>query len=179
MQIALYRGVSPISLAIRWITRSCYSHAAFVFDGGTASAVNEWLANGGSITRLASHSAGTCIEAWKGGVRCSPSISTMHTVDTLVDLFSFVDPLQSEDECALVGKLNEQIGDPYSYMNVLRFLTRRPGNLDGSWFCSELVFEDCRTIGCELLSQVEAWQVPPNWLAMSPRLKFLRTVATW
>ena len=36
MRIALYKGKSAVSRAIRWVTRSPYSHAAFVFDASAA-----------------------------------------------------------------------------------------------------------------------------------------------
>jgi hypothetical protein len=178
MKIALFKGRSLVSYAIRWITRSQYSHAAFVFDAEAAKDAIDLVRDGVQFDKLVWISEGSVVEAWEGGVRSAPSISYLHSKMTAVDLFTFVKPIDGEKQKRLLRILAKQIGDPYSYWNVLKFLSRRPGNIDGSWFCSELVFQDCRDIGSQLLERIEAWAVPPHWLQMSPLLKFEKTVFT-
>lgn len=178
MKLALYRGKSLISLAIRWVTRSQYSHAAFVFDAATASAAIALVRDGVKFRHLVWISEGSVVEAWQGGVRSNPSISSLHTLGTWVDLFVFDPPLTTDQEKRLIQALVGQIGDPYDYKSVLRFITRRPAKEDDAWFCSELCFQDCRDIGAELLRRVEAWAVPPHWLQMSPRVKFEKSIIT-
>jgi uncharacterized protein YycO len=121
---------------------------------------------------------GCVVEAWQGGVKNSVSISKLHTAGTIVDIFNLVTPLTDTEEEGLLRELDTQIGDPYSYWNVLKFVTRRPGDLDGSWFCSELCFEDFMKHGRRLLEHTEAWEVPPGWLQRSPLLRFDKTILT-
>ena len=176
MRIALYRGTSPVSRAIRWMTRSQWSHAAFVFDEASAKAVE-------SLTpacrgRLPSIGVGTTIEAWQGGMKCSPSISTLHTSGTVVDLFEFTVPLNAWEEEALVRWLAARIGAPYNYRDVLRFVTRRRGNLNGRLFCSEAIAQACIDIMRPIFRVTESWRVPPDWLGRTTNLRFIKTVVT-
>lgn len=189
MKIALYRGKSLVSLMIRWITRSPYSHAAFALDGrsrfvlarlyeeGKAGKLAPFAWPTNPLARIGAH-AGPVVEAWSGGVRASGGLSTLHTPGTHVDLFKFKKPLDEDEERKLLLLIEGDVGDPYSYWNVLRFITRRPGSEDGSWFCSELVFQRCKDIGRELLARKEAWAVPPDWLQMPTELEFDQQIIT-
>ncbi|MDE2099097.1 MAG: hypothetical protein KGL39_17720 [Patescibacteria group bacterium] len=199
MKIALYRGKSLVSYAIRWITRSPYSHAAFCFDTNSRADLGAmylygdrslnhrradrlkdfaWRCASGLWPLAMGDLSGPVIEAWQGGVKCSPSLSTLHTPGTPVDIFEFEIPLDALEERQLIAALADDIGDPYSYLNVLRFITRTPGREDGSWFCSELVFQRCADIGRRLLERKKAWEVPPDWIQMSPQLRFEQQILT-
>ncbi|HSM84601.1 MAG TPA: hypothetical protein VLT16_00560 [Candidatus Limnocylindrales bacterium] len=168
---------------IRWITRSPYSHAAFAFDAhsrgvlaqlegeGKAGKLSDLAWPNNPMSRLGPFH-GPVVEAWQGGVKASPSLATLHTPGTKVDLFRFKHVLTVAEERSLILLLAGDIGDPYSYWNVLKFITRRPGNLDGSWFCSELVFDRCAKIGRRLLERKKAWAVPPDWLQMPTELEY-------
>jgi len=170
MIIALFKGRSfwPSKL-IEWITRSEYSHAGFVFDTTTARLARD-MAQAGALTRLPCFDAGTCVEAWSGGVKCSPSISTQHTDKTPVDLFQFTPGLTEEQERQLILILDGQFGMPYDYRDVLFFLTKQAPRPGGRLFCSELVAKDCRDIGAPLLVRIEPGAVHPGMLAVSLRL---------
>lgn len=87
------------------------------------------------------------------------------------DLFA-VAGLTEEQEKAVEQFLRAQVGKPYDYTMVARFISRRKASHGqaGKWFCSELVFAAFRQAGVELLSRVEPWAVSPGLLAMSPRL---------
>ena len=177
MNIALYKGTSGVSRAIRWITRSDYSHAAFVFDPQAERAAAAVSAEGG-LTKIRHWRDGAVIEAWKGGVQNSPSLCTLHTPGTVVDLFEPVTPMTFDQDKRLVLWLNSIIGDPYSYWNVLRFISRRPGRDDGAWFCSEACVEGFTTAGWKLFERTQAWEVPPGWIARSLALRWFQTITT-
>jgi len=165
MQIALYKGRSGVSQVIRWFTRSPYSHAALLFDEGAIVA--------GKTLR-----AGTVIEAWDGGVKCSPSLSTLHTRGTVVDVFRFAPALAREEHCALAREAVRLIGTPYDWLDVLRFVTRRSGSPQGRVFCSELVVLCCERVRRPLFLRTEAWRVPPDWLSRTLGLEFDHTEVT-
>jgi uncharacterized protein YycO len=156
MKIALYQGKSLLSRAIRWQTRSIYSHAAF-------------LLNDGSV-----------IEAWQPRVRHVESLSAQHTPGTTVDIFDFVDPLTRSESDRLEKLAMADLGIPYDYQSVFRFLTRERETAGGrkKLFCSEQVFSLCAGIDRHLLARTEAWRVPPDWIARSTRLFLEQTIIT-
>lgn len=154
MQIALYRGTSLISKLIRWQTRGEYSHAAVILLDSTA------------------------IEAWHkpGQVRRQQSLSQGHTPGTAVDIFDV--ELEPRQEFACEDFLRRQLGAPYDFMAIARFLTKRDADSQEKWFCSELVFAAYEFAGVELLQNITANRVHPSMLSYSPLLKFNRkTVA--
>jgi len=113
MRILAYRGLSVVSKAIRFQTRSPYSHVAMELDDGTV------------------------VEAWhKGGVSHSSSFRALHTHRTPVDVFAIRPPFDKE---AAERFLLSQVGKGYDFASVFRFLTRRKAPANDKWFCSELV----------------------------------------
>lgn len=164
MRIALYQGTSFISRAIRWQTRSQYSHAAFLLDDGSV------------------------IEAWQPVVRWIipdnegdfiSGLSKQHTPGTTVDIFEFECPLAPSENDRLVFFAKQDINTPYDYRGIVRFLTRkRSATSKHRLFCSEQVFLRCAQIGRPLLARTEAWRVPPDWIARSPYLKLTKTIIT-
>ena len=156
MRIALYQGTSFISRLIRWQTRSPYSHAA-------------WLSSNGDV-----------IEAWQPCVRLVHSLSEQHTPGTVVDLFEFVTPLRAKEIQEIWRLALKQVGTPYDYLAVLRFVSRKASRerWEEKLFCSEMVFGNAWDAGRELLARTEAWRVPPDWIARSPLLRLSETVVT-
>ena len=69
--------------------------------------------------------------------------------------------------------LRDQIGKRYDWSSVFRFVTRRQARRKSAevWFCSELAFAACKTVGIDLLARTEPWEVSPALLARSPLLK--------
>lgn len=171
IQIAAYRGTSLISRLIRWQTRSVYSHIGILFT----EAMTVKLANGTHIIP-----AGAVIEAWQGGVRMSRSLSASHEPGTLVDLFEFVTPLDETETMRAARFLCAQLGKPYDYAAIVRFLTRDPENHwnKSKWFCSELAVETFFTVGRNLLERCSAWEIPPRDVPRSPLLKSAGRVVT-
>lgn len=144
-----------ISRLIRWQTRSPYSHAAFLLDEGSV------------------------IEAWQPCVRHVKDLSTQHTPGTRVDIFAFADGLSPMEDMRLGSLLFADVGTPYDYRSIFRFMTRE--QRDGSkrrLFCSEQVYSRCAAIGRELLARTESWRVPPDWIARSPHLYLEETFVT-
>ena len=176
IELAAYQGTSFISRAIRWQTRSCYSHIAARFT--THAVMKAPLQYGRS--KIVEIETGNIIEAWKGGVRLEKSISAAHTPGTRVDIFGFRQRLTQTEEINFTRFLVAQLGKEYDYGAIVRFLTREPVNRwsKDKWFCSELFFEAALVAGRELLQRCAAWEVPPRDLPRSPLLKFLRTEVT-
>ena len=180
MKIALYKGRSLIpSRAIEFLTRSEYSHVAFVFDQGTTDAIQSMIGANENLGLLHYVDPGAVIEAWSpGGVRNTLSVGSQHDPKTPVEIYRLKKPLTQSEEIRLTRLLISQLGDDYGWTNVFRFITKRPGKEDGSWFCSELCFHDLKEIGRILLSHTEAWEVPPDWFHRMNELEFEESIVT-
>jgi uncharacterized protein YycO len=141
--ILLFRGRGVVSSLIRWQSRGPYSHAAILLPSGQI------------------------VESWQGaGVR-------VKTLTDWSDITAFTVPGMTEDEWdRAIRFCLVQVGKPYDYLAVARFLTRQRGVGDHeSWFCSELIFEALRLVGKPLFHRIEPWAVSPNMLAISPLLQ--------
>lgn len=151
--VALFCGTSLISRMIRWHTRGLWSHAAIVIDGVVYEA-----REGRGVIKRRWGTSGYPDKAW-----------TLRTP---------VEALSLEQVEAMKNWLDVQMGSPYDYVQVSRFLTRFKWTRrmsDGKWFCSELVFEAFKQVGVDLFDNVEAFEVPPVWL---DRTVLLRTAHT-
>lgn len=140
--VLLFRGRGFISRAIRWQTRSRYSHAAARMPDGRI------------------------IEAWQGaGVRVK-RLSDWSDIDA----FRVRGMTGAQWETAIC-LMRAQLGKAYDYRGVLRFLSRRGPKEDDRWFCSELVFHALHHAGVDLLARVGAGAVSPAMLSWSPLLE--------
>lgn len=140
-RVALFRGRGPISTAIRWQTRSVYSHAALVRRDGQI------------------------IEAWQGsGVR----INRLHDW-TDIDLFGIPSMTDEQWDAALAFAASH-IGRGYDYWAIIRFISRHAMPQNDRWFCSELVFASLVHAGVAPLMRIHAAEVSPGALATSPLL---------
>ncbi len=168
MRVVLYQGRSWVSRAIKFITRSKYSHAAFMFDEGAVAAAKRLAGMGVDLSSIPNVGLGAVIEAWDNvGVRSCSSISDGHAAGTPVDVFEFATTLSPEQEERLLLTLIPEMGCPYDWKSVFRFITRKPGKNDRYWFCSEIVDYVCAKIGRALFLNVEPWEVQPGWVAMT------------
>lgn len=146
MKVVLFKGHGPVAAAIRWQTRSRYAHAAILTSDGT-------------LIESKGNTGVHAVAGWK------------KTEDAeLFQVGGF--GLTDREENAAVGWLSEQIGKPYDYLMVARFLDREQENRksSGKWFCSELVFAAYQKAGINLLRDTEPWEVSPGMLARSPLL---------
>jgi uncharacterized protein YycO len=105
------RGRSWISEVIRWQTRCWASHAALYVGDGKV------------------------LEAWTSGVR-------EHTMSAWDNVVAYTNPfMKPEDWKNVEALIRGQLGKPYDFKAVLRFLAwQRDSDSDnGKWFCFELV----------------------------------------
>ena len=176
--VAQFRGIGIISDCIKLLSYSIYSHSAVLFTEDMEVEVS------GSVRII---SAGNVIEAWKGGVRLSESLSANHTPGTRVDLFKLKTPLTPHEEKRIARFLVSNIGKKYDYINVLRFVPivrlLIPTPAPSIWtrshvFCSELVLEAFADAGRPLLDRCRYWEVPPRDPPRSPLLMTEKTVTT-
>ena len=149
MKILAYRGKSWISKMIRWQTRSKYSHIAIELDNGSV------------------------VEAWHvGGVAHNQSFRTVHTKNTLVDVFAIIKPF---DELKATDFLLAQVGKKHDFGSIARFMSRRDDPHDEKWFCSELAADGLLTGSLSLLKRIPPSHISPGHLVTSPLLEFIET----
>jgi uncharacterized protein YycO len=144
LRIGLHRSEGWISKAIKWQTRSDYSHASLVLPDDTVleSIQGRGVVHGRKVE--------SCVEC--------------------VDLFA-VKALTRVHNDALAFAIS-QLGKPYDYTMVARFVTRRTESTrtKEKWFCSELVFAAFLHAGLPLLRDTQPWEVSPELLSKSPYL---------
>lgn len=153
--INLHRGTSLIGRLIRWQTRSPYSHASLILPGGIF------------------------IESREGiGVQCRFLAETTAAVpgapgETIEQYTLAATPGQAT---AIARFAKAQVGKPYDYTMVARFVSRRGPSRrqSGKWFCSELVYAALAHGGIDLLRATAPWEVSPGLLAKSPHLQPLQ-----
>lgn len=143
MKILLHKGSGWISRAIKWQSRGPYSHAS-VEIGGRFYEAREFK-----------------------GVRV-----LSHPSSDVYDVFEVIGITEAQEQEAQQFLL-QQIGKPYDYTMVLRFITRQNESRksSGKWFCSELVAAVMKKIRLALFNNTEPWEVPPNWIQRSIRLR--------
>lgn len=150
--IALHKGPGLIGTLIRWQTRSAYSHASLLCVGDGV------------------------IEAREGhGVRRMTKLDPKPSEE--IDLFCIAaaSPMQLH---AVWAFAQAQVGKPYDYTMVARFISRRQASRkeSGRWFCSELAFAAFLHAGLPLLRDTQPWEVSPGLLARSTHLSFVKCV---
>lgn len=140
-RLLLFSDPGPLALAIRWQTRSKYSHAAVLMPDGK-----------------------TVVESYPGvGVRVRRL-----TVNDWAKITAFrVDGFTAAHWEEVIRFATAQIGAGYDWVGVIRFLTRKPATVNGRYFCSELAFEAISRAGKQLL-RAEPCDVSPAMLALSP-----------
>lgn len=149
--IALYKGTSLVSKAIKFINWSEYSHASWMTsDGGE-------------------------YESWDTvGVRYSSIFGSQHTKGTEVDLFEI--KLTKAEIDALEMFFREQMGKKYDYMGILGFLMRKDEHVHNRWFCSELIAAGFESIKKPLLRNIPSYKVYPGMIAYSTLLTKVKTI---
>jgi hypothetical protein len=140
-RILLYRNRGFIPWLIRFQTRSVYSHAAILLPDGL-----------------------TVIEAAFTGVKARRwNSNDSHYADVFA-----VRGLT--DWARVEAYLWDEIGCPYDWRSVFRFITRRDAGSKDRWFCSELVMSAIASGYTHLLARIEPWAASPRDLSISPLL---------
>lgn len=151
--VVLFRGSGPMSRAIRWLTRSPYSHAGlvFLFEGRVY-----------------------CLEAVGSGVRLVLISEVLARYHGGIDHFD-VPRATDEQRSGALGFAFQQLGKLYDRRGLWRFLlailtARRPRvREDQAWFCSELVAAAYRKQGLALVPESSSFTSPAD-LALSREL---------
>lgn len=154
-----FRGNGPISLLIRFFTKSRYSHVGLVF-------------------RYEDHVY--CLEAVGRGVSLLIMSELVGRYNGGIDYFEIKDATDAQRTGAL-GFSFQQLGKRYNRAGIIRFLwflvfgDKEKTRADGSFFCSELVEEAYRRQGLSLVAQSPSYTSPQD-LAASPHVRFLFSV---
>ena len=116
-------------------------------------------------------------EAWKSGVREVPH-DVDHTDGTYVHIYR-VDGLSSENGDMAWDFGRSQLGKPYDWWGIIRFLTRpdRPDHWQAPprWFCSRLVAAQLR-IADITVQQMPTYKHMPATLSASPLTHYVGTL---
>jgi hypothetical protein len=153
-----FRGRGLISQAIRWLTRSPYSHVGIVY------LFEERV---------------YCLEATGHGVRLILMSELVHRLRGYhggIDYFEVLD-FGPEQRNKAISFGFQQLGKQYSHRGILRFLlflllgNKSRARHRGQWFCSEIVAEAYRLAGADL-SPGSSRYTSPGDLAESARVKF-------
>ncbi len=149
MRILQYRGKSLISKAIRFQTRSPYSHTAVQLDDGRVA------------------------EAWHiGGFQINANPWTVHSAGTEIDVYGIYGRYNHE---RVERWLLDQEGKSYDFLAVWRFLSRRDHPDDDKLDCSEAAILAFRVGGLNLLSG-PAGHISPRDVVLSPHLRYEETI---
>ncbi len=157
MKLVFYHGTNLVSRAIQWVTRGWWNHVAILDDA------EDTLYEAREIHRDASgrFASGVTRYPWR----------PLDLAGEARSVFS-LRPGIGLDETAVRRFMQGELGCPYDYLMVLRFLSRR-GPSRGSerkWFCSEFAYEAFRRGGVELFRGTRAYEVDPERLSRSPLL---------
>jgi hypothetical protein len=143
-RVLLFTGGDPIAAVVKWQSRSHYSHAALLIPG-TNRVIESYPFNGVRERELTA-------KDWE----------RIHAYEV-----AGMTPLQWE---GAVQFCTSQLGMPYDWRSVFKFMTRTPAKENGKWFCSELVFKAIEKHHLRLL-QMSAEYVNPGHLGASPYLR--------
>ncbi|MDX2168267.1 MAG: YiiX/YebB-like N1pC/P60 family cysteine hydrolase [Deltaproteobacteria bacterium] len=153
--ILCFRGRGLVSGAIRWLTRSPYSHVGLVYV---------------FKQRV------FCLEATGIGVHLILMSELVKRYHGGIDYYALRDvPPESRDAAIDFGF--GQLGKLYDHAGILRFFwfllvgARRRSRERSFWYCSEIVAECYRAAGVTLVPGRVGY-VSPADLAASPRLAF-------
>lgn len=148
--LCLHRGTSAIGTAIRWFTRGEYSHASLILPGGKHIEAREFKG-------VIEHAQFTAAKGEE------------------VDFFEIY---VTDEQLEVIEQQHaRELGAPYDYLMVLRFLSRRgPTQASATkWFCSEYIYALLWAAGVELFRATQPWEVCPTLLGRAPRPKYIRT----
>jgi len=166
VKIALYQGISIESKVIRWQTRSIYSHVVAILPDG--SVIEAW--HKGGVSHIQPKTDG-----FKVNILLS-CLSKNHTPCTKVDIFEIEIPENMEQR--YYSFLEKRIGCKYDFYSIFRFLSRKSGQENDKWFCSELIFAALVYAHSPPLSRINSCDVSPQLLSLSNDLKFVQQVIT-
>lgn len=144
-RIALYRGRGFVSWLIQMQTRSVYSHAAMLVPGSPNRVIES--------------------REFRGVQHHTLTENEMRHIDW------FAIPAMSDEQyLEAYNAAQSELGMPYDYWSVIRFVTKSPARENGRWFCSEFVFKFLADAGMRLLLRIPSAEVAPSHIPLSPWL---------
>ncbi len=138
----MFRGGDPISWLVQVQTRSPYSHTALLRSCGCC-VIEAFPCTGVRVRKLTAKDWAR-IDAFD-----VPSLSPHGWV---------------EAECFALS----QLGKPYDWRGVFRFVDKLPAPKNNKWFCSALVHKAIAFGGVRLLERIPSAAVSPALIAYSP-----------
>ena len=162
-----YRGRSPLSRLIRFLTAGDYSHIglAVVREGGELA---PWGLRHGARPELELGAWGRWYRPWEARIRVL-EIDEAHTPGTPVDLFRL--PCTEAEARGILDFYRKHLGAGYDFLGALTSLVRPVGEDKRRWFCSEIAYAACLAAGVRLLNETRPHKVTPRIFALSPYLK--------
>lgn len=164
LYVAAYKGQRVIpSQCIRKLTWRDESHVSLI-DPVTGTEYEAW-ASGGEKKRI-------LFWQFDQGAVLKTRFGQNHMDGTPVTLYEV--EVTAEQKAKVIEFLEAQLGKPYDWKGVFRFISRPAGKdpmWQEEWFCSELVFAAFAYAGIYLLLRIEAWKVFPGLVVNSPVLK--------
>jgi uncharacterized protein YycO len=157
--LLLFRGKGVVSMAIRALTGSTYSHAGLVY---------------------LFHDRVYVIEAVGAGVRLLLMSELMKRYDGGIDYYEVVRATPKQRRHAIAFCF-EQLGKLYDKVGILRFLLlllfrrKLAAAEDQAWFCSELAAAAYRKQDLPLAPEMAEY-TSPNDLALSPEVRLRYTL---
>ena len=146
MIIAMYRSKGILPALIRFFSRGRYNHCAIVHDG-------------------------MCYESRQGcGVRVVKFVDSIDMGDK-IDFYTVM--TTPEQDGRILNYFEMNIGRPYDYKGVWRFIDRQSDEADErdhTWFCSEIVAWAFRMAGVALFNCHDDWKFSPTDLTYSLRV---------
>lgn len=145
-RIALFRGTGVVSWLIKVQSRGEYSHAALVIPNTLDHVIESREFAGVQVRKLTENE--------------------MRAVD-----YYAVPDMTDEQFAKVMEAAHAELGKPYDYWSVARFLSKRPARENGKWFCSEFVHKLLADGGVRLLNRIPSAEVAPCMLSYSPLAK--------
>lgn len=143
-------GGGLVSKAIRWQTRSYWNHISVRVDG----TIYESIEGVGVRKRTAREVA-------------ESHVSRREVIMPL----RLITPATDDQVSGIIEFFESQIGKPYDYTMIARFISRENRESLGSqdkWFCSEIAFRAYDSVGISLLRDTSPWEVSPGLFVRSP-----------
>jgi len=170
-----YRGVSPLSRLIRFVTAGDYSHIGLSVARGEDGGLRLWRLTDGDRPRLELGAWGKWYRPWDVRLRVF-EIDAAHRPGTRVDLYRL--PCTEREAEAIFDFYRKRLGAPYDWLGALTSVV--PATHDGKrrWFCSEIAYAACLAAGVRLLNETRAAKVTPRIFCLSPYLKRVREFET-
>jgi uncharacterized protein YycO len=164
MRFLSVHGLGFVSKLIEWQTRGYDSHSALLFSDDTVIESRE---------RHYDRLTGT----HKSGVE-KLSFADWKLVNPGIKFRIFYVETTPEQEANIRAFAEAQVGKPYSYLGVLRFITRQDyqNQPDDAWWCSEIVFQAFLAGPVVLFKLTEGWEVSPQLLPRSPLARLLPVI---